>query len=94
MIWGFRGEAEQDEAYHRGATPLKWPLSKHNKFPSLAVDLAPYPIDWNNHVAFEELSKRFCSIAAKKGIKVTWGGTFKTKEGKPRPDMPHYELKE
>ncbi len=88
VLCGFRGEAEQDEAYSKGVSKLKWPNSKHNKFPSLAVDIAPYPIDWNNHVAFEQLAKQFCNIALEKGIKVTWGGTFTKLR-----DLPHFELK-
>jgi len=31
---------------------LIFPNSKHNKYPSLAVDLAPYPINWNNKAQF------------------------------------------
>jgi len=42
VLCGFRGEAEQTEAYLTGASELKWPQSLHNGFPSLAVDVVPY----------------------------------------------------
>lgn len=39
---GFRDKAAQDAAYAGGFSKLKWPASKHNKQPSLAVDIFPY----------------------------------------------------
>ena len=39
---GFRGKAAQDAAFAGGFSKLKWPASKHNKQPSLAVDIFPY----------------------------------------------------
>lgn len=48
IIQGHRGEAEQNKAYSEGKSQLKFPQSKHNKSPSMAVDVAPYPIDWSD----------------------------------------------
>jgi peptidoglycan L-alanyl-D-glutamate endopeptidase CwlK len=42
LLQGFRGEEEQNNAYYMNNSKLKWPESKHNKTPSLAMDLAPY----------------------------------------------------
>ena len=39
---GFRDKAAQDAAFAGGFSKLKWPDSKHNKQPSLAVDIFPY----------------------------------------------------
>lgn len=50
IVYGHRGEIAQNEAYAAGNSQVKWPNSKHNKFPSHAVDAAPYEktgIDWN-----------------------------------------------
>jgi len=88
VLCGWRSKIEQDAAFASGASDLKYPESKHNKFPSLAVDIAPYPIDWNNHVAFKELSVKFLKISSKMGIKVTWGGSWRKR------DMPHYQLED
>ena len=48
IICGHRGEAEQNEAYHKGYSTVKYPNSKHNSSPSNAVDAVPYPIEWEN----------------------------------------------
>ena len=42
IVYGHRGEIAQNQAYAEGKSQLKWPNSKHNKWPSLAVDAAPY----------------------------------------------------
>lgn len=53
-----------------------------------AVDIAPYPIDWKNIEKFIDLSKHIKKIAASLGIKIQYGGDWKTFK-----DYPHYELK-
>ena len=42
LLCGYRGEEEQNEAYYLGNSKLKYPESKHNSNPSMAMDLAPY----------------------------------------------------
>lgn len=53
-----------------------------------AVDIAPYPIDWKNIKRFILLSQHIKDTAKRLGIKITWGGDFKSFF-----DAPHYELK-
>ena len=43
IIKGHRGQVEQDKAYASGASELFWPNGKHNRFPSLAIDVQTYP---------------------------------------------------
>lgn len=43
LIKGHRNQREQDEAFRKGTSQLKWPHGKHNSLPSTAVDLQPYP---------------------------------------------------
>jgi peptidoglycan L-alanyl-D-glutamate endopeptidase CwlK len=46
---GHRGEQEQNEAFANGYSQLQWPNSKHNQYPSNAVDAVPYEknhLDW------------------------------------------------
>ena len=43
IIKGHRGQVEQDAAYASGASHVFWPNGKHNKFPSLAIDVQTYP---------------------------------------------------
>jgi peptidoglycan L-alanyl-D-glutamate endopeptidase CwlK len=47
IIYGHRGQAEQDDAYARKASTKRWPDSKHNTTPSVAVDVAPWPLPAN-----------------------------------------------
>ena len=41
-----------------------------------AVDLAPYPIDWNKLRSFDLLAGVGLGLAAKMGIKIRWGGDW------------------
>lgn len=82
VLCGFRDKKEQDEAFKNGASKLQWPKSKHNVLPSMAVDLAPFPIDWGDMKRFEALRFYALGIAAGMGIKIriiSW-------------DWPHFEL--
>jgi peptidoglycan L-alanyl-D-glutamate endopeptidase CwlK len=49
VISGHRGEKEQNEAYAKGYSKLKWPNGKHNTLPSMAADVAPFEksVDWS-----------------------------------------------
>lgn len=86
VLCGYRGKQEQNDAFAKGASKLKYPKSKHNSSPSLAIDIAPYPVNWNNHVAFKDLAIKFKHIAELKSINVTWGGDWKMQ------DLVHYQL--
>jgi peptidoglycan L-alanyl-D-glutamate endopeptidase CwlK len=92
VICGHRGEADQNRAYESGLSELKYPDSKHNTIPSLAVDIAPYSkmlkgIDWNDQSAFKELAACMKFNARKLGIRIRWGGEFSRLK-----DLVHFEL--
>lgn len=87
VLCGHRGEEEQNAAFDAGSSNARWGQSKHNTTPSKAVDLAPYPIDWNDIGRFRELAARMQVAANKLGIKIRWGGTFTKIK-----DYPHFEL--
>jgi len=42
IVCGHRGRQEQNLAFTMGKSKLSFPQSKHNKSPSLAVDVAPW----------------------------------------------------
>ena len=44
VVEGHRGEKRQNQLLVAKATKKKWPNSKHNKLPSEAVDVYPYPV--------------------------------------------------
>jgi len=77
---------EQNKAFNEGKSQLKFPLSKHNKYPSLAVDVAPYPIDWENIERFKDFVAYVKGVAKGLGIEVKSGSDFSFK------DYPHWEV--
>jgi peptidoglycan LD-endopeptidase CwlK len=88
IICGSRGEEEQNEAFTKGTSKLKYPQSKHNKKPSIAVDVLPYPFKgWDNLEDFRRFAEVVKETAKEYDIDVVWGGDWKF------VDMPHWELK-
>jgi hypothetical protein len=95
VIEGHRTEAEQNKAYERKQSKLKYPKSKHNKVPSLAVDVIPYPVDWKDTNRFCLLAGVVKGIAHSKDIKIRWGGDWNGNNyctDEHFLDMPHFEL--
>lgn len=56
ILCGHRSKEDQDEAFENKRSKVRWPDSKHNDFPSLAVDAVPYPIIWPEA---QKMLKRF-----------------------------------
>ena len=79
VLCGHRGEEEQ---------------SKHNSMPSMAVDIAPYPIDWDDFERFETVASvvkthwNLIPPEERRGWELQWGGDWSRFR-----DMPHWELK-
>lgn len=46
VLEGNRGEEKQHEDFLTGKSKVDWPNGKHNKLPSDAADVVPYPLDW------------------------------------------------
>jgi hypothetical protein len=73
-ICGHRNEEDQNEAVKTKHSKLKWPLSKHNKLPSLAADFVPdldknpATISWDNIAQFKSMCKKFEEKAKELGI--------------------------
>ena len=78
---------EQEKSYLSGASRAKWGKSKHNANPSLAVDVVPLPLNWDNIESFEKLGKVIMETAEMLNIKIKWGRDFKKLK-----DYPHFEL--
>jgi len=102
IICGHRNESEQMVAFNANPqrSKKKWPDSKHNLLPSLAVDIAPYnhkevPINWKDVHAFNHLGGYVRGIAEIVGIPIRWGADwdndFNLKE-ETFIDCPHFEL--
>ena len=76
VLVGYRGRNEQDTAYESGHSKVKWPNGKHNSNPSLAVDVAPYPIDWDDRERFIYFGGFVKGCAYQLGLPLRWGGDW------------------
>lgn len=60
-----------------------------------AVDLVPYPVDWNDLKKFDAIAKAMLQAAKELGVPVRWGADWDG-DGKPRErgesDSPHFEI--
>lgn len=94
VLWGFRTEAEQDTLYP-AFTTKRWPHSKHNTTPSSAIDIAPYPIDWNDKERFYYLAGYIMREALVQNVRLRWGGDWdRDTEVQDQSffDLGHFEL--
>lgn len=97
VICGHRDQADQDKAFHAGTSKKQWPQSKHNSLPSRAVDVIPYPVDWNEASRMYYLAGIVKGIASEMGIKIRWGGDWDSDndfKDQTFHDLPHYEIVE
>lgn len=95
VITGHRNQEEQERMFDLKRTKVHYPESKHNKTPSLAIDVAPYPIDFDDRERFILLAGFVLGIAKSKGIELRWGGDWdKDTELKDNKfdDLLHFEL--
>ena len=97
IIEGHRGQKKQDEAYNRGNSKLKFPNGRHNKSPSFAVDVAPYPVDWKDRDRFHYFAGYVLGIANSLDLNIRWGGDWNqdthTRDNK-FDDLVHFEIKD
>ena len=99
IVCGYRGEHDQNQAYHDDRSKLKFPQSKHNSLPSIAVDVVPYysnvGIDWNDLGGFYMFAGYVMRVAEQMGYKIRYGGDWngnKRTADQTFNDLPHFEL--
>jgi peptidoglycan L-alanyl-D-glutamate endopeptidase CwlK len=96
VIEGHRGQERQDKLLLEGKTKVQYPLGRHNASPSNAVDVVPYPVDWNDRERFHLFAGFVLGIAQSMSIKLRWGGdwnmNFEVDDNK-FDDFPHFELR-
>lgn len=98
VIEGVRTQERQQELYAQGRTKpgnkvtnadgVKNKSNHQVKSDGLghAVDIVPYPVDWNSSVKFNNIAVAMKLAACQLGIDITWGGDWKML------DLPHFEL--
>ena len=95
VICGNRNKKEQNRAFNDGFSMVEFPFSKHNSIPSDAVDVVPYPIDWEDIERFEHFGFFTLGVAVGLGLKITWGGDFSKNyyiNDEKFIDLPHYQI--
>ena len=96
VLEGHRGQSKQDKYYEEGKSKVKYPSGRHNKLPSMAVDVAPYPIDWDDRERFHLFAGFVLGIAKSMGINLRWGGDWNQNwfvDDNKFDDFPHFELR-
>ena len=93
IIEGLRTEARQEELVAQGKSKTKY--SKHLE--GKAVDLAPYPIDWEDRERFHYMGGMIRGIGQQMGVTIRWGGDWDS-DGEVKDngfdDLVHVEIKE
>lgn len=96
IIYGMRTQEEQRRLVETGFS--KTMHSKHLKQPdgyAHAVDILPYPVNWNNYRQIIYFAGIVKGIAHEKGINIRWGGDW-NRNNDPSDetffDGAHFEL--
>ena len=95
VLEGHRGEREQNKYFAEGKSKVQYPLGRHNAKPSRAVDVVPYPIDWNDRERFHLFAGFVLGIAYSMDISLRWGGDWNQNfevDDNNFDDFPHFEL--
>lgn len=93
IIEGLRSKQRQEILLKEGKTKTKF--SKHIE--GKAVDLAPYPIDWEDRDRFHYMGGMIRGIAKQLNVNVRWGGDWdsdgETKDNR-FDDLVHVEIRD
>ena len=99
ILSGKRGEAEQNDLFRRGLSKKMFPNSRHNSEVndalSEAVDIAPYPIDWEDTERFYYVAGVVMGVAGMLVIKLRWGGDWDMDDDlhdQTFMDLGHFEI--
>tara|TARA_R100000700_G_C3036786_1_gene62756 strand:- start:55 stop:453 length:399 start_codon:yes stop_codon:yes gene_type:complete len=97
VIEGKRSQERQNMLVEQGKSKTKFGKHVQGK----AVDIAPYPIDWNARDDFHYLGGFVLGIASQMNINVRWGGDWsdsslsenrRTTKDNLFDDLVHFEL--
>ena len=96
VLEGHRGEDRQNKLYEEEKTKVKYPNGRHNRLPSSAVDVTPYPVDWKERERQTLFAGFVIGVASQMGINLRWGGDwdqdFQVVDNR-FDDFPHFELR-
>tara|TARA_R110002050_G_scaffold237774_1_gene373858 strand:- start:192 stop:584 length:393 start_codon:yes stop_codon:yes gene_type:complete len=97
ILEGYRNKERQNKLYDEGRTKVKYPNGRHNISPSKAVDVTPYPVDWEDRERQTLFAGFVIGIARGMGIRLRWGGDwdmdFQVMDNR-FDDFPHFEVRD
>lgn len=104
VLEGVRTPQRQKELYAQGRTKpgniVTWTLNSNHFINTKtgfghAVDLVPYPVDWNDLKKFDLISRAMFTAADRLNTPIRWGADW-DRDGNIRErgesDSPHFEL--
>ena len=97
ILEGHRGEELQNKYFDEGKSKVKFPKGRHNANPSKAVDVVPWPVDWDDTDRMYYFAGFVKGIASMLDIPIRWAGDWNDNtEVKDTgfKDLPHFELKQ
>ncbi len=97
VLEGYRTDERQEALFRDGKTTKRAGESNHNLVPSKAVDIAPWPLDWDDRARFFLLAGFMYQAAAGLGIRLRWGGDWNGNwdhTDQTFHDLPHFEIVE
>lgn len=109
IVEGHRSEERQNKLFEAGKTQLRFPASKHNELPSVAVDVVPYfkgavfgsglkeKLDMAFFAGFVISIAQNLLATGKISHQLRWGGDWNNNHSVQDTnflDMPHFELRE
>ena len=93
IIEGLRSKERQEQLLAQGKTKTKY--SKHIE--GKAVDLAPYPIDWEDREMFHYMGGMLRGLGKAMGVNIRWGGDWDSDgdiHDNKFDDLVHVEIKD
>ena len=96
VLEGHREKDRQNKLYEEGKTKVKYPNGRHNRQPSSAVDVTPYPVDWEDRERQTLFAGFVIGVASQMNINLRWGSDwdqdFQVVDNR-FDDFPHFELR-
>ncbi len=97
ILEGHRDKDRQNQMVAEGKSQVRWPDGKHNTVPSCAVDVTPYPIQWDDRERQTLFAGYVLATAKSMGIDLRWGGDW-DRDTEVRDntfdDLVHFEIVE
>ena len=97
ILEGHRDKERQNQMVEEGKSQVRWPDGKHNTVPSMAVDVTPYPVVWDDRERQTLFAGFVLATAKAMDIDLRWGGDW-DRDTEVRDntfdDLVHFEIVE